>query len=78
MSEFRAFARARNGPRGDRLGTQSFRSRGARVILEAGGSLSQLLRSSQWRSSAYQLHLDLGREGARAMASVIVEGSGDE
>ena len=78
MSEFRAFARARNGPRGVKLGTQSFRSRDARVILEAGGSLSQLLRSGQWRSSAYQLYLDLGHEEARARASVIAEGSGDE
>ena len=77
LTEPRALAGARNWPRGDRLGTHSFRRRAARAILEAGGSSSQLLRSGHWRPSAYQLYLDLGREGANAMASVFVEGSDD-
>ena len=78
LPELRAFSGARNWRRGDKLGTHSPRRGAARAILEAGGSLPQLLRSGQWRSSAYQLNLDLGHEEARAMASVIAEGSGDE
>ena len=78
LSGFRTFAEGRNWPRGEKLGTRSFRRGAARAILEAGGSFPQLLRSGQWRSSAYKLYLDLGREEASAMASVLVEGSGDE
>ena len=78
LSELRYFAAGREWPRAAKLGTHSFRRGAARAILEAGGSFSQLLRSGQWRSSAYQLYLDLGHEEASAMASVLVEGSDDE
>ena len=78
MSELRAFAEARNWPRSEKLGTRSLRRGAARAILEAGGSFSQLLRSGQWHSSAYQLYLDLGHEEATAMASALVEASDDE
>ena len=77
LSELRYFAEGREWPRATKLGTHSFRRGAARAILEAGGSFSQLLRSGQWRSAAYQLYLDLGREEANAMASVLVEGSDD-
>ena len=78
LSELRDFAAGREWPRGGKLGTLSFRRGAARAILEAGGSFSQLLRSGQWHSSAYQLYLDLGHEEASAMASVLAEGSDDE
>ena len=78
LSDLRDFAMGREWPRATKLGTHSFRRGAARAILEAGDSFSQLLRSGQWRSSAYQLYLDLGREEANAMASVLVEGSDDE
>ena len=78
LSELRYFAEGREWPRATKLGAHSFRGGAARAILEAGGSFSQLLRSGQWRSSAYQLYLDLGHEEASAMASVLVEGSDDE
>ena len=78
LSELRDFAAGREWPRGGKLGTHSFRRGDARAILEAGVSFSQLLRSGQWHSSAYQLYLDLGREKASAMASALAEGSDDE
>ena len=78
LSGLRGFAAGRNWPRGGKLGTHSFRRGAARAILEAGGSFPQLLRSGQWRSSAYQLYLDLGHEEASAMASALVDGSDDE
>ena len=78
LSELRFFAEGRGWPRANKLGTHSFRRGAARAILEAGGSFSQLLRSGQWHSSAYQLYLDLGHEEATAMASVLVEASDDE
>ena len=78
LTDLRAFAGAWNCSRGDKLGTRSFRRGDARAIKEVGGSCTQLLRSGQWRSSAYQLYLDLGHEEANAMASVLVEGSDDE
>ena len=78
LSDLRGFAAGRNWPRGGKLGTHSFRRGAARAILEARGSFPQLLRSGQWRSSAYQLYLDLGHEEASAVASVLVDGSDDE
>ena len=78
ISELRFFAAGREWPRANKLGTHFFRRGAARAILEAGGSFSQLLRSGQWHSSAYQLYLDLGHEEAAAMASVLVEASDDE
>ena len=78
LSELRDFAAGREWPREGKLGPHSFRRGAARAILEAGASFSQRLRSGQWRSSAYQLYLDLGREEASAMASALVEGSDDE
>ena len=78
LSDLRGFAAGREWPRAAELGTHSLRRGAARAILEAGGSFSKLLRSGQWRPSAYQLYLDLGREEASAMASVLVEGSDDE
>ena len=78
LSELRAFAEARNWPRSEKLGTHSFRRGAARAVLGARGSFSQLLRSGQWRSSAYQPYLDIGHEEATAIASVLVEGSYDE
>ena len=78
LSELRYFAAGRERARAAKLGTHSFRRGAARAILEAGGSFSQLLRSGQWHSSAYQLYLDLGHEEATAMASVLVENSDDE
>ena len=78
LSELRDFAAGREWPRGGKLGTHSFRMGAARAILEAGGSFPRLLRSGQWRSSAYELYLDLGHEEAGALASALVEGSDDE
>ena len=77
LSDLRGFAAEREWPRGARLGTHSFRIGAAKAALEAGGSFSQLLRSGQWRSPAYRRYLDLGREEARAMVSVLAEGSDD-
>ena len=77
-SDLRDFAAGREWPRGAKLGAHSFRRGAARTILEAGGSFSQLLRSGQWPSSAYQLYPDPGHEEANAMASVFVGGSDDE
>ena len=77
LSDIRASAAGRNRSRGEKLGTHSLRGGAARAILGAGGSFSQLLRPGQWRSYAYQLYLDLGREEASTMASVHVEGSDD-
>ena len=57
--------------------THSPRRGAARAILEVGGSLSQLLRSGRRRSSAYQPNLDLGREETRAVASKLVDASGE-
>ena len=78
LSGLRDFAAGREWPRGGKLGTHSFRRGAARAIPEAGGSFSQLLRSGQWRSSAYRLYLGLGHEEASALASALVEGSDDE
>ena len=78
LAELRYFAEGREWPRANKLGTHSFRRGAARAILEAGGPFSQLLRSGQWRSSAYQPYLDLGHEEASAMASALVVGSDDE
>ena len=78
LPEFGALAGTRNWPRNDKLGTHSFRGGAARAVLGAGGTSSQLLRSGQSHSSAYQLSLDLGRRDADAMASALVEGSDDE
>ena len=61
-----------------RLGARAFRRGAARAILGAGGSFSQLPRTEQWRSSAYQLYLDLGHEESRAMASITVDASDGE
>ena len=78
LSDLRGFAAGRNWPRGGKLGTHSFRRGAARAALEARGSFSQLLRSGQWRSSAYQLYLDLGHEEASSVASVRADGFDDE
>ena len=78
LTGLRAFDAGRNWPRGAKLGTHSFRRGAARAILEAGGSFPQLLRSGQWRSSAYQLYLDLGHEEASAMALTTNERTGTD
>ena len=76
--ELRVFANAREWRYGNRMGAHSFRRGGARAILEAGGSCPQLLRSDQWRSSAYQSYVGLGREGSGAVASMLIEASGED
>ena len=78
LTEFREFGEPKEWHGAGRLGTHSFRRGAARAILEAGVPFSQLLRSGQWRSSAYQLYLALGHEESRAMASIMVEASADE
>ena len=50
----------------------------AREILDAGGSIAPLLRSGRRRSPAFQLYLDLGRKEPQALASILIEASGDE
>ena len=50
----------------------------ARAVHEAGGPISQPICAGQWRSSAYQLYLDLSSEGSRAAASILVAASDDE
>ena len=78
LAELREFEELKDWREAGRLGAHSFRRGAARAILEAGGSFSQLPRSGQWRSSAYQLYLDLGHEESRAMASIMVEAPDDE
>ena len=63
LQELWALAQLGDWPQGERMGAHSFRKRAVRAILEPGCSFSQLLRPGQWNSSAYQLYLDLGREG---------------
>ena len=77
-TELRSFGESRERHGAGRLGTHSCRRRAARAMLEAGGSFSQLLRAGQWRSSAYQLYLDLSSEDPQAVTSIWVEASGDE
>ena len=73
LTELRAFAGTRNWPRSDKPGTHSFRRGAFRAILEAGGPFP-----SFWRSSAYQLYLDLGHEEATAVPSGLVGGTDNE
>ena len=75
LQEIRAFAQPKDWYWGERMGTHSFRRGAARAVLGAGGSLSKLLRSGQWHSSAYQPYVDLGRVGNRAVASLLIEAS---
>ena len=78
LAELRGIAELKGWRGAGRLGTHSSRRGAARAILEAGGSLSQLLRAGHWRASAHQLYLDLGHEEARALAAITVEASDDE
>ena len=77
LTELRAFGDPREWRGAGRLGNHSFRRGAARVDLEAGGAFYQLLRAGQWRSSAYQLYLDLSFEESKAVASILVEASDD-
>ena len=63
----------------NKLGAQSFRKGATRAITQAGDSFSlSLLRPGQWHSSANRRYLDLGREEAQVMASILIEASDDE
>ena len=78
LTELRGFADPKEWRGANRLGTHSSRGGAARVILEVGGSSSQLLRSGQWHSSDYEPYLDLGREESRVAASMLIEASEEE
>ena len=78
LQELRSFTRNKEWRDGGGAGRHSFRRGAARAILEAGGSVSCLLRSGQWRSSAYELHFDLGREESIAVASILFEALDNE
>ena len=79
MRELRAFRTAKSWRSAEIMGTHSLRRGGeTRAIIEAGGSFARLLRSGHWRFSAFQLHLDLGKEGSRVMASMLIDASDDE
>ena len=78
LLELRSLARARGWTQANRLGTRSCQRGAARAILEAGGSLSQLLRAGQWRSSAFRLHLDVGQEETNAASSLPMGASGGD
>ena len=78
LQGLRVLPSTRIGPReGAWLPTRSVWG-AARAILEAGVFSSQLLRSGQWHSSAYELYVDLGREETRAGASLLIEASGED
>ena len=57
------------------MGAHPFRRGAARAILSVGGTFAQLLEAGQWHSSAYQLYIDLGREGPQAVADIRIEAS---
>ena len=57
------------------MATHFSRRVAARAILEVGGSFPQPSLSGQWRTSAFQLYLNLGREDSRAVASMLTEAS---
>ena len=78
LAELRASGELKEWHGAGRPGAHSFRRGAARVILEAGASFSQLLRAGQWRSTAYQLYWGLGSEESGAVASILVETSGDK
>ena len=78
LTELRSLARAGGWAQASKLGTHSVRRGAARAILEAGGSFSQLLRAGQWRSLAYKLCLDMGREETTAVSSLLTDASDDE
>ena len=61
-----------------RLGAHSIRRGAAGAIREAGFFPPQLLRPGQWRSSAYQLYLELGREESRTIDPIMVEAAEGE
>ena len=73
----RSTARQFGWGQAEKLGARSIRREAARAILEAGGTSAQLLKTGQWKSSAYRLYLDMGGEKAKATASVLVEDSED-
>ena len=75
--KLRSEARQFGWERPERFETHSIRRGAARAMLGAGGSFAQLLKAGHWHSSAYRLYLDLGVGGAKAMASVLMEASGD-
>ena len=77
-ARLRATARRMGHEKAERLGTHSLRREAVRAIIKSRGSLAQLLGAGQWRPSAYRLSLDLGAEGAAAMARVIKEASNVE
>ena len=73
LEDLRSFGKATSWNSAERMGTHFLRRGAARAFLDAGGRYAQLLRSGQWRSSAFQLYIDLRQEASQAMASMWVE-----
>ena len=74
----RSRAQTTGWQRGIRMGTESLPRGAARAILGAGCSCPQHPRLGQWRASACQFYLDLGREGFRAIASILIRTSDED
>ena len=77
LNELRRFARAKAWRNADKLGTRPLRKGAARAFLGAGGSFSRLLRSDNGVFAAFQPYLDMGREEKQAVASVLLDASGE-
>ena len=60
------------------MGALPFRRVAVRATLEAGGPFAQLLKLDQCHPPAFKLYLDLVREGAQAVASILIESSDEE
>ena len=73
LTDTRAFACQRELDRAERFGTNSSCRGAAGSTLSAGGTSAQLLEAGQWRSSAYRLYLDLGREESQEAAAILIE-----
>ena len=78
LGELRSPGEARDWKSAEKLGTHPPRRKAARAILDAGGPFAQLLVSGQWRSAAYKLYFDLGREDTGAVASILIEASDED
>lgn len=78
VSSLRRLASAFGVPNASRLGSRALRRGMARDILDAGGTLSMLLRASDWRSSAFVHYLPENQSQELAIANLVIDHSDSE
>ena len=65
-------------PNAQRLGSHALRRGMARDILDAGGTLSKVLRAGDWRSAAFVQYLRENQSQELAIASLVIDHSDSE